>query len=117
MVDSGLIGFDRSVVPNVRNEARIPGDHCTRDRAIRQMGWSKRVSRPKLDFEFHPFPFRFRPPLSGRPFSNQPRVQYKRIGKLAAFVSVKLTEPLAPTVTVPMTVQVMQSCVAMMSYV
>ncbi len=52
MVDSGLIGFDRSAVPNARNEARMPGDHCTRDRAIRQMGWSKRVSQPNCIISF-----------------------------------------------------------------
>ena len=53
--------------------------------------------------------------LQGRHHIRHDNCAIEALEKLAAFVSVKYSEPLAPNVTVPMTVQAIKSCVAKMS--
>jgi hypothetical protein len=54
-----VIGFGRPAMANARNESRLPGDHCTRGRVMRRIGWSKRFSQPNCILSFIVFPFRF----------------------------------------------------------
>jgi hypothetical protein len=50
--NSGLIGFGRPAIPSVRNEARVPGNHCARVRVVCRIGWPKRISRPNCTLSF-----------------------------------------------------------------
>jgi hypothetical protein len=39
LVNSDWIGYGRPAIANVRNEARMPGNHRARVRVMRRIGW------------------------------------------------------------------------------
>ena len=66
----------------MRDETRMPGDHCTRGSGYAPDRLVKTGFRAKLYFEFHHFPFRFQPPPAGRLFYNQPLAVALRVSGL-----------------------------------
>jgi hypothetical protein len=47
-----LIGYGRPAIANVRNEARMPGNHRARVRVMCRIGWPKRISQPNCTLSF-----------------------------------------------------------------
>jgi hypothetical protein len=54
-----LIGFGRPVMAAVRDETRMPGDHCPRGLGQAPDRLVKAGFPAKLYFKFHHYPFRF----------------------------------------------------------
>ena len=75
-----MVGFGRPAMAAVRDDIRIPGDHCTRGSGPAPDGLAKADFPVKLYFEFHHFSFRFQPLPAGRLFYNQPLAVVLRVG-------------------------------------